>query len=555
MGNLSVPYHLFLENLRYYFQESVWYLKKGFRKSVAFSRRTISSLAFKNSLLFFCLCFVPMGAVFVGDYVSDHTQLEKVTHALESSVITSAEAYSQLFNDLRNKIHSEKFYINAQKMENLLASIHALRTYATGSPLRNMVGLRWVSPQLKPIGAYGEVKNFDPKTFLTFFRSLDQAPNKIFISKIKDEIYLGLGIAEAGNTIGYLLVPFPLEVIVHDPDNVQLRTFSLSSDLDLPLLGMPLAGLIKTPFSVIHISKTFAWGAYFWENALTCGFFVLFAMIVLLFKRQHDKEHLREFSRSNRATQCLKNNLQAHQKGANLIIDRLHEVQGSISELSTFLLDLRSSKKVLDEKEITKLMRQIFAVSTSVEKKIIRNASTESIDIMEVIALCMHFYGHKIEESRIEIKTDFVNPHPTYISEKDAFTQLVLNIFHKAVEGTPEQGTLWIKVRIPEKKSEGMLILTIENNGYRLSIEELKSYMKPNQTSFEGYFNLEWEEMVVFAKSIGCSISHESLGPKGNRMTLEIYDIKKPTPRNETSFEKYNAANNIINFFPSHENT
>jgi signal transduction histidine kinase len=495
-----------------------------------------------------------MGAVFVGDYVSDQTQLEKTTHAFENSVITSAEAYSQLFNDFKNKTLSEKLYLKPQKMKNLLASIHALRNYATESPLQKMVGLRWVSPQLKVMGPYGAVANFDPKQFLTFFRSLDQMPNKILISKINDDTYLGLGIAEEGNTLGYLLVPFPLETIVLDPDSVHLRMFSLSLDLDLPLLGILLDSLKRKPFSVIQISKSFSWGVYFLENAVSYGFFILFAIIVLLFKRRYDTEQLVELSRSNKTTQCLKNNLQAQQKGANLIIDRLHEVQGSISELSTLLLDIRSSKEVLNEKEITKLMRKIYTVSTSVEKKIIRKANTDPVNIIEVIELCMNFYAYKIENSQIEIKTDFGTFLPPFISEKDAFIQLVLNIFNKAVEGTPEQGTLWMKVIVPEKKSEGILILAIESNGYAFSPETLRTFMRPNQTLFEDYFNLEWEEMVVFAKSIGCSISHQSLGSQGNRMTLEVYDIKKPPPKKEMSFNKFTSANNIINLFSKNEN-
>ena len=506
-----------------------------------------NSVWLRNSILFLCLFAIPIGTIFIKDYVNDQIERSEIEHAAAKSLISSAEIYAQLLEGLKHKILLEKLYQNKEGMQKLLADVNALKAYAAAD-LGRVRGLRWVSSHLKAMGPYGDVHNFDLKFFLTFLRSLDQTPNVTQIISINKTVYLGVAIAEGADIIGYLLLPFPLEILLGAQSTIQLRTFQLSPELKVPALGIPLEEFIKNASAYFHIQKTMRWRTYGLENALTYSVFLLFACVVLFFKRKNDRKKAVELLRSKQKEYCLTNTLLAQQKVANLIIHRLHAINESIGDISHVFLETHGSATVFTEQEQMHFIRKVCDFSTNIEKKIIKNSNKEAIDIKEVITGCINFYGHRTSENHIEVKQDYGGVQPNLLSDKDAFTQLMMNLFHMALERTPEGGFILVRMNQLEEIHDGFLTVIIEDNGYSFSSTELKNYKKPSQPLFEEYFDLEWIGILELARHINGQVSLEKIAPVGNRIILRLHEQK--AVEDESAYEKYAAENNIIRLFP-----
>ncbi|OJW55227.1 MAG: hypothetical protein BGO67_00530 [Alphaproteobacteria bacterium 41-28] len=553
MRHLAILYQSFLKNSALRLFKTVYsfdiFSQKFSKKLSSFILKAKNSVFLKNSLLFTCLATVPIGGVFLKDYVNDRIEMRGARHGVEKSLVSSAEHYAQLLYDLKNKILSEKLYRNEEGMHQLLADVNALKAYAIGPSVQRMRGIRWVSPHLKAIGLYGKVNNFNPKLFLPFLRSLDQTPNIIQIININKTIYLGMGISAGSDIIGYLLLSFPLETILDSQNVIKLRTFQLLPKLNIPALGVPFDEFIKMPFSYFQIDTTMKWRSYGIENGLAYSIFLAFALIFLFFKRKNDTKKEAELFQSKQKAYCLTNNLLAQQKAANLIIHRLHDVNESIGEISNVFLGTHSSTTVFTAQEQMNFIRKVCDFSSGIEKKIIKNEITETVDIKEVITGCINFYGHKLSEAHINVEQDYNIVQSGFVSDRDAFTQLMMNLFHMALERTPEHGNILITVKNSEADKNNCFIVKIEDNGYSFSSKELKNYKKQNQNIFEDYFDLEGERILELTRNINCQVSHEKNSPAGNRIILTIQEHN--IVEDESSYEKYAAENNIIRLFPA----
>ncbi|MBA3814524.1 MAG: hypothetical protein H0X26_08605 [Alphaproteobacteria bacterium] len=551
MEYIKVLYHPFLKNGIWAFLKVISPFQLPFqkisKKVSGFVVRAKKSAWFQNTLLIFCLSTVPMGAVFIKDYVNDQIEWSKAQRAVETSLISSTDRYAQFLDGLKNKILLEKLYENDQGLYQLLADVNVLKAYAA-PPLQSMRGLQWISPHLKALGLYGDVHNFNPKLFLNFLRILDQSPNNIQIIKTNEETFFGMGIAEGKEIKGYLIIPFPLEKIMDSLNFLKFSTFQFSSHINLPFLGVPLEALTKTPFSYVQIDRKIGWINYGLKNATAYSVFLLFALIILLFKRKSDAKKEADVLQLQKKTQCLGHNLQAQHKAANLIIDRLHEVNGSIEEISNILLQTHSPSSVLSEQDRINFIRKIYDTSSALEKKIIQNSTQESIDLKQIITGCLQFYGSKLDEAQIYVEHAYDIFQSSFISDRDAFTQLMFNLFHRALERTPEKGKISITATKPETEKDGFFILTIEDSGYTFSSEEIKKFKQPNKPIFDDYFDLEWESILELARNINCRISVKKVSLIGNRIVLTIREHK--TVDQEALYEKYAAENNIIRLFP-----
>lgn len=511
------------------------------------------SVFLQNFLLFVCLLVTPIGGVFVKDYVNDRLEAREIEETAQKSLIASAEPYAQMLNELKNKILSEKLYQNKKAMHQLLMDVNALQTYGESSFPR-ISGLQWISADLKAIGLYGEIRNFDPKLFLSFLRLLDKTPNTIQIININNAIYLWIGMAEGSDIIGYLLLPFPLDTLLNSENIVKLRTFLVVPKLNIPTLGVPLEEVIKNSSTYFQISIKNQWRAYGLQNVLAYSIFLIFAVAVLFFKRKNDAKKESEVFQLTKKTDCLTQNLLAQQKAANLILHRLHDINESIGEISNVFLESHSSTTIFTEQEQMNFIRKVCDFSADIEQKVIKKGSQEDVDLQEIITECLHFYGQKLFESHIGIKQEHDLSQSTFLTDRDAFTQLMLNLFHKALERTPEHGSILIRLTKPERVDEGLFVVTIKDNGYSFSSAELSQYKKPNQPLFEDYFDLEWGQVLELAKTLNCELSSEKvpLGkgyPYNNKITLIIHEQK--TIEDESVYEKYAAQNNIIRLFPT----
>jgi hypothetical protein len=186
--------------------------------------------------------------------------------------------------------------------------------------------------------------------------------------------------------------------------------------------------------------------------------------------------------------------------------------------------------------------------SADIEKKIIRSSTKEEIDIKEVMTNCINFYGHTLSENRIEVRQDYDGIQPSFILDKDAFTQLMMNLFHTALERTPESGFILVRMNEPEETNHALLTVIIEDNGYSFSSSELKTDKKPKQPLFDEYFDLEWEGVLELVQYLNGQVSLEKTSPVGNRIILNIYEQK--AVEDEAAYEKYAAQNNIVRLFP-----
>jgi len=358
-----------------------------------------------------------------------------------------------------------------------------------------------------------------------------------------------VGISEGADIYGYLLLPFPLGTILDSQNVIKLRTFQVLPKLNIPALGIPLEEFIKRPFSYFQIDKNMKWRSYGVENGLAYSIFLAFALTFLFFKRKNDTKKEAELFQSKQKAYCLTNNLLALQKAANLIIHRLHDVNESIGEISNVFLGTHSSTTVFTEEEQMNFIRKVCDFSSDIEKKIIKNEIRESVDIKEVITGCINFYGHKLSEAHINVEQDYNIVQSGFVSDRDAFTQLMMNLFHIALERTPEHGNILITVKNSETDKNNFFIVTIEDNGYSFSSKELKNYKKQNQTIFETYFDLEWERILELTRNINCQVSLEKNSPIGNKIILTIQEHN--IVEDESSYEKYAAENNIIRLFPA----
>jgi hypothetical protein len=125
----------------------------------------------------------------------------------------------------------------------------------------------------------------------------------------------------------------------------------------------------------------------------------------------------------------------------------------------------------------------------------------------------------------------------------------MMNLFHMALERTPEDGIILIRLNQPEEAKDGFLAVILEDNGYSFSSKELKNYKNPNQSVFENYFDLEWEAILELARNLNCHVSLEQISPLGNRIILTLQE--HTVVEDESIYEKYALENNIIRLFPA----
>jgi hypothetical protein len=546
MENLRLFDHAFLEKIFYsllnFFSSFKNYLSNVLNIFIKSKQFDIS----KDCLFVFFLCIVPIIGLFVKDYVSDQLKIEKAQHTLEKSLISYAENHTQLFSQLRDKIFSEKLYDQGKELRHLFIDLDQLRAYSISSSLITLTGLRWVTANLKAIGPYGDVQNFNPKNFLPFLRSLDQIPGVVQITNIDNQLFLGMGIGEKKDIKGYLLMPMSLEAINSQFHFTKLSLLQITSNMKLPPPAITLDELLKEPFSFFKIHKNISWSLYFAENFVAYVIFFLFALSLLILKKKKESKTVNKLAQSQKRILSLNESLIAQQKTANIMVTRLHDGITSIHEISKLLLEAKtqSSSNVFNEKEYVNFVKKIYETSIALEKPIIKKKAHEPVDISETINQCLNFNSYKIDRDSIQIVKEYSSIKTSFTSDKESFYQLMLNLFHQALERIPEKGSVLIKMKESKGVKDCSYILTIEDNGYPFSQEELTSFREQKYSLFESYFDLEWKNILRLAQELKIKVSFENLAPLGNRITLHIYEYK-------VSKEEPSCGDNIIRLFPS----
>ncbi|MBS0272557.1 MAG: hypothetical protein JSR85_07930 [Proteobacteria bacterium] len=484
--------------------------------------------------------------MFVKDYISDHFKIAKAQHALEKSLISYAENHTQLFSHLKDKILTEKLYDESKDLHHLFIDLDQLRAYSISSSLITLTGLRWIGANLRVTGPYGDVENFNPKNFLPFLRSLEQLPSIAQLSYVNNQLYLGMGIGEEKDIKGYLLLPIYLEDINSQLSFIKPSLLQITSKIELPSTAITFDELMKEPFSFFKIHKNISWSLYFAENFVAYVIFFLFALSLLILKKKKESQTASKLAQSQKRILSLNESLIAQQKTANFIVTRLHDGVTSIHEISKFLLETKtqSPSNVFSEKEYVNFVKKIYETSVTLEKPIIKKKAYEPVDIPEIINQCLNFNSYKIDKDSIQIIREYSSIKTSFTSDKESFYQLMLNLFHQALERTPETGSILIEMKESKGVKDCSYILTIEDNGYPFSQEELTSFKKQNHSLFESYFDLEWKNILRLAQELKIKISFENLAPLGNRITLHIYEYK-------ISKEEPSCGDNIIRLFPS----
>lgn len=546
MGNLNLLKYPFLEKTFYSLLNFFFSIKNYFRNVLKLFIKSKYFDISKDCLFVFFLCLALITGVLVKDYINDHFKIAKAQRTLEKSLISYAENHTQLFSHLKDKILTEKLYDQGKELHHLFIDLDQLRAYSISSSLITLTGLRWIGANLRATGPYGDVENFNPKNFLPFLRSLDQIPSTAQIAYVNNQLYLGMGIGEGKDIKGYLLLPIYLEDINSQLSFIKPSLLQITFKIELPSTAITLDELLKEPFSFFKIHKNIFWSLYFAENFVAYVIFFLFALSLLILKKKKESKTVNKLAQSQKRILSLNESLIAQQKTANIMVTRLHDGITSIHEISKLLLEAKtqSSSNVFNEKEYVNFVKKIYETSIALEKPIIKKKAHESVDIPETINQCLNFNSYKIDRDSIQIVKEYSSIKTSFTSDKESFYQLMLNLFHQALERIPEKGSVLIKMKESKGVKDCSYILTIEDNGYPFSQEELTSFRKQNHRLFEGYFDLEWKNILRLAQELKIKVSFENLAPLGNRITLHIYEYK-------VSKEEPSCGDNIIRLFPS----
>ncbi|MBP6952055.1 MAG: ATP-binding protein [Alphaproteobacteria bacterium] len=469
----------------------------------------------------------------------------KAQQNLEKSLRSSIELYTKFFEDVGQKILLEKLHNDSKGLKELLTDVYALNTYTEQFPRGATTGIRWITADFKAIGRYGPLQNFNPNTFFPLIRSLEKMPNIIQVYKTQSQTYLGMGIGIAEDIKGYLLLPFFLRDIESQIPFLKTTTLKFSAELSLPQM-VSLSELYQNPLMFLKFHRKIEWFSYFSQNLLSYLIFFLFALTIFIFKKRLETKRANELFEAEKKLFSLNESFTIQQKTANFMIHHFQNTVGSITEISKILIETneKPSSKVFDENEQLKLFKKIHEISSFLEGSIIKAKSKDEMDVIDIINKCIKFYSYKIEEEQINLKIECNIIKLNFKTDKNAFYQLMLNLIYKALERTPERGTILINMREPTKEEECLFIINIEDNGYFFTEEEIKNFKPINKSKSEKYFDLNWERIRTLAHSLSCHVSLERASPVGNRIIIYIHENKI------SQEEEFSYADNIIKLFP-----
>lgn len=545
MGNLKIFYDQWLQNI---YRNSLKIFSELNKLYSSLHRISVKNKYFsliKSTLLFFCFFLLPTLGLFINDYVYDQRETMKAQQNLEKLLRSSIKRYTKFFEDMGQKILLEKLHNDSKGLKELLTDVYALNTYTEQFPRGATTGIRWITADFKAIGRYGSLQNFNPNIFFPLIRSLEKMPNIIQVYKTQNQTYLGMGIGIAEDIKGYLLLPFFLRDIESQLTFLKTTMLKSSAELSLPQM-VPLSELYQNPLMFLKFRRKIEWLSYFSQNLLSYLIFFLFALAIFFFKRRLEAKRANQLFRAEKKLFSLNESFTIQQKTANFMIHYFQNTVGSITEISKILVETneKPSLKVFDENEQLKLFKKIHETSSFLEGSIIKAKNKDEMDVIGIINKCIKFYAYKIEEEQINLKIEYNIIKLNFKTDKDAFYQLMLNLVYKALERTPERGTILINMREPTKEKECLFIINIEDNGYFFTEEEIKNFTPITKNKGEHYFDLNWERIRTLAHSLSCHISLERASPVGNRIIIHIHENKI------SQEEKFSYADNIIKLFP-----
>jgi len=145
---------------------------------------------------------------------------------------------------------------------------------------------------------------------------------------------------------------------------------------------------------------------------------------------------------------------------------------------------------------------------------------TETIDLELLINEVLSFMEKEVSYRNISVKTNVADSIPSIMSDRGQLQQVFLNIINNAIEELEHGGDITISI---ESKDDGMVAVTISDNGGGIAKENLKQIFDPFYTTKKEYgTGLGLSITFGIVEKLGGKISVKSEIGKGTSFTVAL---------------------------------
>ncbi|WP_312473546.1 ATP-binding protein [Neobacillus sp.] len=173
-----------------------------------------------------------------------------------------------------------------------------------------------------------------------------------------------------------------------------------------------------------------------------------------------------------------------HQKEKLVVIGQMaaaigHEIRNPLSSLKGFT-QLQQERNPNGNNFYPIMIQEIDRINSIVNDLMYlgkpRDIKFEKASIEEIIAYTLSITQQQVDREGVTVETIIAGPLPPIDCEEKQLKQVFINLIKNAIEAMPNGGQIRIKVEV---SAEGKLSISIEDEGYGISEENIANLVEP----------------------------------------------------------------------------
>lgn len=231
-------------------------------------------------------------------------------------------------------------------------------------------------------------------------------------------------------------------------------------------------------------------------------------------------EEQKERVQNKKITACLE---QLHQTLLELNV-RFHQQCVEIREMGKILIQnlTDQEKSFLSLAEQLRLLVDIHQNADCLSYGIIKPNNKTNYSLSTIVEQAIALCESEIIKSNISLTTEIEPTAEDIFVDRTYLTQLLVNLLRKSLERLPKEGWVKLNLEIKEFTNKKSLQCTIEDNGFLMNPQKIKSFRPKNNIQAFNPLNLPWPSIETMILHYGGTLDKNELPTGINRCEVTV---------------------------------
>ena len=206
---------------------------------------------------------------------------------------------------------------------------------------------------------------------------------------------------------------------------------------------------------------------------------------------------------------------------------RFHQQCVEIREMGKILIQNLTDpeKSFLSLAEQLRLLVDIHQNADSLSYGIIKPNNKANFSLSAITEQALALCEDEIIKSNVSVTTEIDPTIEDVCIDRTYLAQLLVNLLRKSLERLPREG--WVKLKLELKKlsNKKALKLTIEDNGFLMSPQKIKSFRPKSKNNIQAFnpLNLPWPSIEAMVLHYGGALDKNELSTGVNRCDVTVF--------------------------------